>query len=176
MGCRRWWIMVPRSHVEIATQSLDTAKDTSQKSEPMQRSWCSQPSRTPWSWLDAVQSHMRTQGSVELGNRRYLIIQVPALYVDNQNPQIGLKASKAQTCKVQRDICQNIDRLDFLTLDLGCKGCCNDSFDSNLGFQRARPSGNPQGKFSRICLDLSFWRQGFFSRDRSRVFFLRFLK
>ena len=73
-------------------------------------------------------------------------------------------------------ICQNIDRLDFLTLDLGCKGCCNDSFDSNLGFQRARPSGNPQGKFSRICLDLSFWRQGFFARDRSRVFFLRFLK
>ena len=110
MGCRRWWIMVPRSHVEIATQSLDTAKDTSQKSEPMQRSWCSQPSRTPWSWLDAVQSHMRTQGSVELGNRRYLIIQVPALYVDNQNPQIGLKASKAQTCKVQRDICQNMSK------------------------------------------------------------------
>ena len=97
-GCRRWWIMVLRSHVEIAT--LDTAKDTSQKSEPMQRSWCSQPLRTPWSWLDAVQSQMRTQGSVKLRNGRYLIIQVPALYVDNQNPQIGLKAGKVRTCKV----------------------------------------------------------------------------
>lgn len=174
MGCRRWWILVPRSHVEIATQSLDTAKDTSQKSEPMQRSWCSQPSRTPWipwSWLDAVQSseceHRDQSWSVELGNRRYLIIQVPALYVDNQNPQIGLKASKAQTCKVQRDICQNIDRLDFwlwISVARVVAMIPDDSFDSNLGFQRARPSGNPQGKFSRICPDLSFWRQGFFAR------------
>lgn len=78
------------------------AKDTSPKSVPMQRSWWSLPSRAPS--MDGTRFAVQLWWSMKRNTffnpfflklseiSRYLVIQLPALYVDNQNPKIGLKA------------------------------------------------------------------------------------
>lgn len=110
------WVKMSLKTTQDFHHGLVTAKDTSQKSKPMQRSWSSRQLRAPV----LIESGLTKQG--EISPVRYLIIQVPALRVDNQNPVIGLKAGiamplwrHAQTTRFHkiclgRGICQGIHK------------------------------------------------------------------